>query len=310
MAQMVNLFVAVTDNDWFDFLRAQQELTEVNFWQPSGRTVFRALQPGELFLFKLHSPRDFIVGGGVFSHATILPLSVAWEAFGTANGARSLDAMRARITYYRKERPDPRANYHIGCRILTQPIFLDETQWIPVPKSWSRNIVVGRTFSTDEEDGRRLWEKIETGLTAATLSPGLAEAPTRFGDPTLIRPRLGQGALRVAVTDAYDRRCSITHERVLPVLEASHIRPYADGGNHEVSNGLLLRRDIHRLFDLGYATISPAYKFEVSRRIYEDFDNGREYYALSGRRIKVPKNPQQQPRVDVIEWHNNHRFLG
>jgi putative restriction endonuclease len=61
---MVKAFVAVTDNEWFEFLRRQPDLTEINFWQPSGRTQFRALDPGQPLLFKLHAPKNFIVGGG------------------------------------------------------------------------------------------------------------------------------------------------------------------------------------------------------------------------------------------------------
>src|SRR5262245_60823069 len=69
-------YVGVTDGDWFEVLRAQPSIDEVNFWQPSGNRVFRALAPGELFLFKLHSPHNYIVGGGLFAHATILPISL------------------------------------------------------------------------------------------------------------------------------------------------------------------------------------------------------------------------------------------
>jgi len=79
---MVNLFIGVTDYKWFAFLSGMPKPEEVNFWQPGGRTTFRALKSGELFLFKLHSPRNFIVGGGVFAHSDILLASVAWEAFG------------------------------------------------------------------------------------------------------------------------------------------------------------------------------------------------------------------------------------
>lgn len=75
----VKLVVAVTDTDWFNLLRRQELLTEVNFWAPSV-TNFRALQPGELFLFKLHAPVNKIVGGGVFAYATTLPLSLARES--------------------------------------------------------------------------------------------------------------------------------------------------------------------------------------------------------------------------------------
>ncbi len=90
----MNAFVAVTDKEWFERLRLAGTLDEVNFWQPSAGGPFRALEPGELFLFKLHSPDNYIVGGGVFSHWTHLRVSLAWEAFGIKNGARSLAEMR------------------------------------------------------------------------------------------------------------------------------------------------------------------------------------------------------------------------
>ena len=90
-------FVGITDFDWYTLLSQCKGLEEVNFWQPSGSQLFRALNPGELFLFKLHSPRNFIVGGGVFAHASQLPIGLAWEAFGLANGAIDLPQMRKRV---------------------------------------------------------------------------------------------------------------------------------------------------------------------------------------------------------------------
>ena len=54
-------------------------------------------------------------------------------------------------------------------------------------------------------------------------------------------------------------------------------------------NGLLLRRDIHSLFDAGYVTVTPDFRFEVSRRIKEEFENGRHYYALHGQMINAPE---------------------
>lgn len=154
----VRLIVAVTDGDWFDQLRQQPNLAEVNFWSPSD-TTFRALQPGELFLFKLHSPNNFIVGGGVFAHANSMPCSLAWEAFGEANGARSLSEMKTRIARYRRIRPDDREDFVIGCRVLTQPFFFERSQWIPVPESFARNVVTFKGYSTSDSDGRALWER-------------------------------------------------------------------------------------------------------------------------------------------------------
>ena len=99
------------------------QLEEVNFWQPGGSSSFKALQRGELFLFKLHSPRNFIVGGGLFGHASLPPLSIAWETFGVLNGVLTHDEMRARIAKYRRDEVDSRADYQIGCRNLGSAVL-------------------------------------------------------------------------------------------------------------------------------------------------------------------------------------------
>jgi putative restriction endonuclease len=110
------------------------------------------------------------------------------------------------------------------------------------------------------------------------------------------------------VTDIYQRRCVVTHERTLPALEAAHIRPYGDGGGHEASNGLLLRRDIHSLFDAGDVTVTPDLHFEVSNRIGEEFENGRHYYELHGSKIVPPTRTDHHPDPDALAWHNEHCF--
>jgi putative restriction endonuclease len=305
--EMVNLYVGITDYDWFRFLAAQPGVDEVNFWQPGGRTNFQALRSGELFLFKLHSPRNFIVGGGFYVRSDILPASLVWEAFGTKNGTPSFSEMRKRIAFYRGRPDDPREDYRIGCRVLAQPFFFPEDQWIPIPASFSLHIQQGRRYSSEEEDGRALWEAV---MVRVAQQSTISIAVPRYGEPTLVSPRLGQGAFRLTVTDVYGRCCAITKEKTLPILEAAHIRPYKDGGAHEVTNGLLLRRDIHRLFDLGYVTISTDGRFEVGRRLKDDYENGRHYYAMHGQSLSLPRDPLQRPAREVLEWHQSHTFLG
>src|SRR5262249_9393777 len=173
--------VAVTDRDWFDHLRLLAHQQEVNFWAPSA-TPFKALTPGEFFLFKLHAPENFIVGGGVFAYANILPCSLAWEAFGQANGASSLSEMRTRIMRYRRE-VNGRSDFQIGCRILTQPFFLERERWIDLPASWSRNIVTFKTYSTDDPDGKYLWDRIQE--TQARISPKAHPTKNRPGTENL-----------------------------------------------------------------------------------------------------------------------------
>lgn len=97
----MNLYIGVTDNDWYRFLSQLPNVDELNFWQPGGKQRFQSLKPGELFLFKLHSPQNFIVGGEFFTHSSILPVSLAWEAFGEKNGTGTFGEMRAKILKYR-----------------------------------------------------------------------------------------------------------------------------------------------------------------------------------------------------------------
>jgi putative restriction endonuclease len=303
--------VANTDPDWFDFLSAQAGVDEINFWQPTGSFTFGAIQPGELFLFRMKSPRNAIGGYGVFSHASNLPISLAWEAFGIKNGAPTLEIMRQRVGRYRTV-TSPLEDYMIGCRIVVQPVFFPPEKWIPQPASWSRSIVVGKKFSTDEREGRALWDAVaDLSGPAPYAIPGFSETEQpRFGEPTLIAPRLGQGAFRIAVTDAYQRACAVSRGKVLPALEAAHIRPYALGGSHQISNGILLRRDIHSVFDAGYVTVDEDFKFVVSDRVRTDFNNGNEYRRLHGTTLFVPQVSANKPDRGALRWHNEEKFLG
>jgi len=132
----------------------------------------------------------------------------------------------------------------------------------------------------------------------------------RFGEPILITPRLGQGTFRVAITELYRRQCALTDGKVLPALDAAHIRPYAEGGTHTKSNGVLLRKDIHRVFDAGYATIDANFRFVVSDKVRDVFDNGNEYRRLHGTVLRLPADPADRPDRELLPWHNQHRYLG
>jgi putative restriction endonuclease len=301
----MKLFVGVTNNEWFWFL-AERKPDEVNFWRPRSQMDFKALQPGDLFLFKLHSPLDFIAGGGVFLRHDRFPLPWVWEAFEEKNGVPDYETFERRILEHRT--PDE-LHRHLGCTILVQPFFWARESWIPVPSDWSKNIVTGKSYPIGSPTGARLWADVRArieGGAGLQVAEGVGESPNRYGAPVTIRPRLGQGAFRVEVTDAYSRCCAITGEKTLPALEAGHIRPYAKNGPHEIRNGLLLRSDLHNLFDLGYLTVTLDHRVEVSRRIREEFENGRHYYALHGQSLAIlPKNEGARPAPEFLNWHHS-----
>ncbi len=311
-------WIGVTDDTWFNFL-SKLLPDEVNFWQPSGKTAFKTLAPGELFLFKLHYPSNYIVGGGFFVRHSILPLSLAWEAFEQKNGAENFEEFRQRIMHFRRQHGNFEPNPSIGCIILAAPFFFKKEEWLPVPINWRANIVQGKTYDAKDQYGQSLWLRIQDYLQGRNRNflesvkqeevVGVAEEQALYGAEYLTRARLGQGAFRILVTEAYSRRCAVTGERTLPALESAHIKPYSKSGPNNISNGILLRSDLHKLFDLGYMTVTEDLKVEVSRRIKEEYENGREYYALHGNKlVSLPSNPLDLPSRQYIEWHNKEIY--
>ncbi|MGI6548587.1 MAG: HNH endonuclease [Syntrophomonadales bacterium] len=311
----MKLYIGVTDNNWYSFL-AQHQPDEVNFWRPGGK-YFRAIEPGGMFLFKLHSPLNFIAGGGFFVRYSRLPVSLAWETFGNKNGTSDYSAFLRTIHRYRRTDPHTEHDPVIGCIVLASPFFFDRSDWIPAPQDWNSNIVQGKSYATDTFIGKSLVRQVQEKLQNRQINgfnqntSWSEEEGERYGAGHIVYPRLGQGAFRVVVTEAYNRRCAITGEKTLPVLEAAHIKPYSQQGPHHPANGILLRQDLHTLFDRGYMTVSPDFHIEVSKKIKEDFGNGRDYYALHGSKLReVPQNTIERPSREFLEWHNQNRYLG
>jgi putative restriction endonuclease len=312
----MRIFVAVTDNDWFSVHASAARVDEVNFWRPSPEATFKALQVGELLLFKLHAPLNFIAGGGFFVRFHQLPVNLAWETFKEANGVHSLMEMRQRIAFYRRAPILGNDNPIIGCIMLAEPFFWPRDAWIPCPEDFKLNTVQGKGYDSETGTGRDLWNAVSARIqteTPALIEPGtaaLAALESRgYGKPQIVLPRLGQGLFRIVVTDVYQRRCAVTGERTLPVLEAAHIKPYTVVQRHEVSNGLLLRSDLHRLFDEGYLAIDPKdRRVLVSRRIREEFENGKDYYRLQGSEIREPIEPWARADSSNLEFHAQNIF--
>jgi putative restriction endonuclease len=307
----MKFWVGVTDNQWFNFL-SNVKPDEVNFWQPGAIAPFTNAPVGLPFLFKLKRPNNHIAGGGFFVTYSKMPLSLAWEVFGQKNGCSSLDGFRQLISPLTAR---GRADDEIGCTVLANPFFLNRTEWLADPPGWSSNIVRGKMYDSNEEPGLQIWTTVQRQMVAefnATSSEGpviAGEQGEKYGAPISVRPRIGQSSFRVLVTDAYQRRCAITGENTLVALEAAHIVPYSGEGEHDVRNGLLLRADFHRLFDVGLVGVTPNLKIRVSPKIRETWCNGKVYYRLDGQALAVvPTHPSMRPDPDRLEWHIKNRF--
>lgn len=306
----MRLFVAVTDSEWFSAHASQSRVDEVNFWRPSPEATFKALEPGELMLFKLHSPDNFISGGGFFTKFLTTPCESGLgrlrrsERREVADGNPRTDCVLSAC-----------AN-RVECIMVAEPFFWPREFWIPSPPDFKLNTVQGKGYDSDAGAGRELWNAVVERLRVfqpTRLEPGTATLAAvesnGFGKPHIALPRLGQGLFRILVTDAYQRQCAITGERTLPVLDAAHIKPYSLIQRHEISNGLLLRSDLHRLFDEGYMTLDPNSRtVVVSNRIRQEFTNGKDYYKLEGQVVTEPIELWARPTIENLEFHAYNVF--
>ena len=329
-------YVAVTHQRWFEHLASKRLWTEVNFWRPSAKHSFNG-SPGSPFFFKLKAPHNAIGGFGLVTRFSRLPDWLAWDCFEQGNGAASFAEMEQRLNEIRTRNKfvDAGPVPQIGCILLSNAVFFPPELWIPQPSDWSPRNLTYQRYDLEQGEGLRIWRECQErlqilrveadtypisqvferafeeadGLGSVRWQPDLA-ASGRFGAPRLITPRLGQGTFRVAVTDAYGRACAVTGEHSLPVLEAAHIKPYAQEGPHDITNGLLLRSDLHRLFDKGYVTVTDEFRLEVSDRLRVDYSNGRSYYPLRGQRITPPADGRCAPAAAFLRWHNENVYRG
>lgn len=317
----MKIYVANTDPIWFRYLAQTDETAEVNFWRPHGRgTAFRAIASGELFFFRLGRPFSKIVGFGTFAHHSTLPLFMAWDTFGQANGCATLPELVDMIAKHRGEQANYRTalGWPIGCTILTNVHYYPESEWLDFP--FAPGIMQGKTFDVSSGEAARIWDHMQAYLEkqhvlaeaeAAPQSPfSLVKESQATYTTGPVKQRPGQGAFRVMVLDAYNRRCCVTGERTLPVLEAAHIQTYVSAASNHVQNGLSLREDVHTLFDTGYVTVDEDYRFVVSSRLREDFENGHEYQKFHGKTILLPGRPQLTPSKEAIRWHLDNVYIG
>jgi len=331
-AALMRIVVGVTDNRWAAFLRDHDDITEANFWQPSPHG-FKALSPGEPFLFKTKDPKKFkgldipgyhLVGGGFFDEYVELRVSEAWTIWGAANGVSSEAELLSRAQAYRAQAtssidPDPT----IGCVVLRNIFFAKRGGEMSEPPNWARNIVTHTGYESNEVGARLDTESVEHAFAALqhqarvdfAWEPDLRgvdldwEGP-RYGQPVLVRPRMGQGHFKHAVAAAYQHRCAVTTSATFPSLEAAHIRPFAEGGEHAVSNGLLLRTDVHRLYDRGYLSVDADLRLRVSPQLRDHGWNGMEFYdrEAAGYVIPAPSAANHRPNRDALAWHFETRF--
>jgi putative restriction endonuclease len=308
-------YVGVTDDGWYRYLSGRPEGsgTEVNFWRPGGGGGFReqTLAVGEPFFFKTHAPHNRVVGGGFYSDFASLRVSEAWQLLGDSNGIATMEEMLERIAHYRRERVTPFYDPVIGCDFVRDVTFFPEGITFDPPPGFKSSIVQGKSYDMGDPQFSRYFGDLMQLVLGTPLpaeidlgQPWHRVGPV-FGEPRLTPRRLGQQAFKAVVLAAYHGQCAITGTKIRPVLEAAHIRPVTPvhGGENRLDNGLLLRSDVHTMFDRGYLAVDPAHRLLVSPRLRTDFGNGEQFYTKAGQLIALPDRKADRPGREFLEWH-------
>ena len=152
--------------------------------------------------------------------------------------------------------------------------------------------------SRDDARSAALLDAQNEAQAAGVFDPHSIEDARRKTLAAIVR-RQGQPAFRNNLLRAYDNRCAISGCAVLEVLEAAHIVPYQGPETNHVSNGLLLRTDLHTLFDLQFLAIEPSAAIVVIATELRS----TEYGALHGKKLRLPSGPKDRPNKDALALH-------
>jgi hypothetical protein len=113
-----------------------------------------------------------------------------------------------------------------------------------------------------------------------------------------VRRRRGQREFRFKMMEKFGEICAFSGEQPPQVLEAAHINSFAQTGEHHLNGGLLLRRDIHSLFDANLISVNPdSWKIQIAPRLH-GFET---YRPLDGRNLFVPEG--SRPSIDLVRSH-------
>jgi putative restriction endonuclease len=268
--------------------------SEINFWTPTPWNVSR-LASGDKLYFMLKSPIRKIGGYGQFVEYKNMSVNDAWNKYGFKNGCTSKQELIERLDKYKASNSsDERSvtDSEIGCIVLTNAVYYDDDKFLDLDNyeiDFSRFIVKIKYYNENDP----LEIATQSTLKEFELLPTSIE---KLKKSRLVTERKGQGNFRAIITTAYSNKCCITSETTPELLEAAHIQPYFDENSNHVKNGLLLRVDLHKLYDNGLLYIDESFKIHISPEVKSEF-----YRKLNGTTIRLPENNNLHPSKEALK---------
>jgi len=292
--------IAPTDSNWFNFLQDNQFNSYVNFWTPTPWNI-TGLKSGDKLYFMLKSPIRKIGGFGEFVEYKNLTANDAWTEFGNRNGRESkFDFLSSIQKYIDRNSKNvggiklEASSYKLGSIVLKNCEFWNEEDY-KVPDdygvSFPKQVVTVKYFP-------KIYDPFYHIIHFANKFT-IIEEP-RDNERRLVQIRNGQSIFKGRILKAYNNKCCVTGETIPELLEAAHIQEYRNSNSHNIQNGLLLRVDIHRLYDNNLIFIDRYFIIHVSNYIKDEY-----YRQFNLKRIALPINEYEHPSAEVLELRRN-----
>jgi predicted restriction endonuclease len=187
----------------------------------------------------------------------------------------------------------PISRYHI----LGVGIVIDHYQGNFIIEGFTANGLIKSLTSPAELEALSVAQEKTAEVSGAFNPQDIIDAREKIL-ASIVRRR-GQPQFRQKLITAYGGKCAITGCNATETLEAVHILPYRGPETNHLSNGLLLRADIHILFDLGLIAIDTSEMIVlISSRL-----NSTIYAQLAGKHIHIPEVDTYRPNIEVLNQH-------
>lgn len=139
----------------------------------------------------------------------------------------------------------------------------------------------------------------------------ITEFPKGKDRESIVKSRVNQNFFRSVVLTSYQNKCCITGLPFTEMLNASHIKPWANDATNRLNphNGLCLNVLHHSAFDNGFITVTPDFTIKISQRIkkYLDYKSVEDcFLCYENQKITLPN--RFMPEKSFLEYHNQNKF--
>lgn len=318
-------YIINTDPHWYSFVFSQGIKNPV-FWLKRERSPSReTIIPGNPIFFRITRTNPPVIKGhGVVVSASVYSLTDAFNLYGQRLGYPSMGEMvdaSASWTSGVQLQPDTRMFcVEVADFRVTEDIRTDTRLSDLGIEFDHRHVVTGKELDDAQTTALLNLARSAHGRQVRSLvslidNEEAAGAVDEFNPrdiqdgrekiARLVAKRRGQHKFRKKLLAAYDSKCAITGCDAIAALEAAHIIPYRGHQTNHVTNGLLLRADLHTLFDLGLIAIDSSSMLVV---MHPDL-LATDYKSLSGKRVMLPKNKQHRPNIEALDIHRREAGL-